>query len=163
MLQARLPARALARLAAVTDGAVRAGPLLGIPSLLRELGQDPDAILREAGLDPRLLDDPENVIGFAAMGRLAVRCAERTGCPHFGLLAGQRMGPEALGLVGLLIEHSPDVGGALRNLVLHLHLHDRGAVPVLMVEGDRRSSVTPSISRGWRAPGISTTLPSPLA
>ena len=71
------------------------------------------------------------------MGRLLVHCAERTGCPHFGLLAGQRMGPEAMGLVGLLIEHSPDVGGALHNLVLHLHLHDRGAVPVLVVEGER--------------------------
>ena len=30
--------------------------------------------------------------------------------------------------------HSPDVGSALRNLVFHLHLHDRGAVPNLSVE-----------------------------
>ncbi|MGE5152930.1 MAG: hypothetical protein ACM3ST_02840 [Bdellovibrio bacteriovorus] len=36
-----LPPKALAQLAAVTDGAVRLGPLLGIPALLRELDQDP--------------------------------------------------------------------------------------------------------------------------
>ena len=64
-------------------------------------------------------------------------CAAATGCPHFGLLLGQHTGLEALGLVGNLVEHSPDVGKALQNLVLHLHLHDRGAVPILTIEGDR--------------------------
>jgi AraC-like DNA-binding protein len=34
-------------------------------------------------------------------------------------------------LVGFLVQHSPDVGTALRNLLLHLHLHDQGAVPTL--------------------------------
>ena len=47
---------------------------------------------------------------------------------------GQRAGLSSLGLIGLLAQHSPDVGSALRNLVFHLHLHDRGAVPNLSVE-----------------------------
>lgn len=34
---------------------------------------------------------------------------------------------------GLLVKNSPDVGTALRSLVQHLHLQDRGAVPTLSV------------------------------
>jgi hypothetical protein len=32
------------------------------------------------------------------------------------------------------MQHSPDVGSALRNLVLYLQLRDRGAVPILVVQ-----------------------------
>ncbi len=64
-------------------------------------------------------------------------CVARTGCPHFGLLVGQRSGLNSLGLPGLLIRHSPDVGAALRSLVTHLYLQDRGAVPTLAVDGKR--------------------------
>jgi AraC-like DNA-binding protein len=105
--------------------------------LLRELGQDPAEVFREAGVDIGLLEDPENCIGFRALGRLLARCALRCSCDHFGLLVGEHRGLDALGLVGMLVQHSPNVGGALRNLVLHLHLHDRGAVPIATVEGDR--------------------------
>jgi hypothetical protein len=139
MVATTLPTRALAQVASGTDGAIRVGPLLGIPPLLSELGLDPGAVILEAGVDPGPFDDPENFIGFAAMGRLLAHCATRTGCPHFGLLAGKCMGLEALRLVGMLMERSPDVGSALNNVVLHLHphLHDRGAVPTLTVEGER--------------------------
>jgi len=136
-LPRKLPPRALAQLAAVTDGALRVGPVMAVPSLLRELGQDPAEVFQEAGVDLRLMDDPENFLGFRALGRLLALCALRSGCDQFGLLAGERRGLEALGLVGMLIQHSPTVGSALDNLILHLHLHDRGAVPFLRIEGDR--------------------------
>ena len=100
MVATILPPKALAQVASVTDGAIRVGPLLGIPPLLSELGLDPGAVILEAGVDPSLFDDPENFIGFAAMGRLLAHCATRTGCPHFGLLAGQRMGLDCVGARG---------------------------------------------------------------
>ena len=121
---------------AVSDGWLRVGPLVEIPQMLRELGVDPAEIMADAGLDLNLFDDPENTIPFAALGRLLKWCATRTRCPHFGLLLGQKGGLFSLGLVGLLARHSPNVGSALRNLILHLHLHDRGAVPVLSIERD---------------------------
>jgi AraC-like DNA-binding protein len=133
MRKVQLPPEALAQLASVTDGAVRTGPLLGIPGLLRELGQDPDTVLAAAGLDPHSLDDPEGVIDFSALGRLTQHCVEATGCPHFGLLWGQRTCLSAMGLVGMLGQHSPDLGTALRNVILYFHIHDRGAVPRLAV------------------------------
>lgn len=74
------------------------------------------------------------MIPFATVGRLLKLCAARTQCPHFGLLIGQRSGPDCLGVVGLLAQTMPDVGSALRSLIFHLHLHDRGAAPFLSVE-----------------------------
>ena len=41
-----------------------------------------------------------------------------------------------LGLVGLLVKYSPDVGTALRSLVRYFHLHARGAAVTLTVDGD---------------------------
>jgi AraC-like DNA-binding protein len=37
--------------------------------------------------------------------------------------------------VGFLVQHSPDLGTALRSLVRYLHLHVRGAAPSLAVNG----------------------------
>jgi len=39
-----------------------------------------------------------------------------------------------LGLIGRLGQNSAEVGAALSNIVAHLHLHDRGAVPTFTIE-----------------------------
>jgi AraC-like DNA-binding protein len=115
---------------------MRVSILTELPSLLREMGQDPDRLLDELGLDPVLLIDPENILPFRVTGNLLSHCVTRTGCPHFGLLLGQRGGTATLGMVGLLARSSPDVGSALRNLIKHLHHHDQGAVPNLSFKGN---------------------------
>lgn len=120
----------------ISDGQVRVEPLVGILQVLRELGADPIEVMTSVGLHPDLFDDSENTMLFATAGRLLKGCAARTQCPHFGLLVGQRAGPASLGLAGHLLLHSPDVGSALRALILHLHLQDQGAVPGLSVEQD---------------------------
>jgi AraC-like DNA-binding protein len=119
------------------DATVRIGPVLAVPAVLESLGADPAAVLAEAGLDAKLFDDPDNLIGYAARGRLLGCCVASTGCRHFGLLLGQQGGLDAFGLVGLLVKYSPDVGSALRGLVRYMHLHVRGAVVGLAVTGDR--------------------------
>ncbi len=128
-----LPPEASAQLAAVLDGFVRVGSLVGIPRLLRELGADPHGVCASSGVDLRLLDDPESTMSFNAAGRLLAACTEATGRDHFGLLLGQREGLDGLGLVGMLGACSPNLEQALRSMVLHLHLHDRGAIPDLDV------------------------------
>lgn len=134
---APLPENAAKQIAAVSDCAVRARPVVGAAGLLRELGRDPSAVFAAAGLDAKLLDDPEGVVPFAAVGRLLETCADAAGCPHFGLLLGQRCGIECLGPVGALVRHSPTLKQALCNIVLHLYLHDRGAVPTFsLVDGE---------------------------
>ena len=110
-----------------------------IPAVLRSLGADPAQVFADARVDLALFDDPEDLISFAARGRLVRQCVSATGCAHFGLLVGQRNGLDHLGLVGLLVKYSPDVGSALRSLVRHFHLRVRGAVVTLALDGDAAS------------------------
>lgn len=114
---------------------VRVAPLASVPALLRHMGANPIRILKSVGIDPRLFEDPENQIALVVAGRLLEACAQRTGCPHFGLLVGQQGGLASLGLLGTLMEHSPTVDAALRNLTVHMHLRTRGGVPTRTVEG----------------------------
>ena len=64
-------------------GYIHLGVSKEIAPTLRELGVDPDPVIREAGLDPRLFDDAMSVIPFAALGRLYTLCVARTGCAAF--------------------------------------------------------------------------------
>jgi AraC-like DNA-binding protein len=114
---------------------LRIGATMALPAVLRGLGANPAEVLAEAGFDLKLFDNPDNRISYAARGRLLAYCATRTGCQHLGLLVGQQAGLHSLGLVGLLVKYSPDVGKALRSLVRFLHLHVRGAVSNLDTEG----------------------------
>jgi len=111
--------------------------VLAVPDVLRQLGADPAEVLREAGIDPALFDNPDNRLSHAARGRLFSRCVARTGCRHFGLLVGQEAGLRSFGLVGLLVKYSPDVGAALCSLLRFFHLHNRGGTVELAVEGNR--------------------------
>ena len=107
-----------------------------VPAVLRSLGADPVAVLAEAGFGLELFDDPDNLITYAARGRLMAHCAARTGCQHFGLLVGQQLGLHSLGLAGYLVKASPNVGAALRSLERFQHLHVHGAVMPLKSDGD---------------------------
>lgn len=126
----------LAELGLVTEGAVRMAPLLRLPRLLAEHGVDADAAIREVGCDPALFTDPENTIDFFAVGRLLAHTAKVTGNPYPGLELGHRSGLDVLGAVGGAVRYAPDLGTALRALMLHFHLHDRGAVPSLQETHD---------------------------
>jgi AraC-like DNA-binding protein len=112
-------------------GYIQLGVATEIAPTLRGFGLDPDPVIQEAGLDPRLFDDGASVIPHAALGRLLTLCLARTHCPHFGLLVGQRATILSLGLIGRLMQHSETVGEALRALVANLSTQDRVAVPSL--------------------------------
>jgi AraC-like DNA-binding protein len=118
------------------EATLRIGGTLALPAVLRKLGFDPATVLAEAGFDPRVFDDPDNRISYAARNRLLAHCADRTACAHFGLLVGEQGSLESLGLVGLLLKVSPDVGAALSGLVRYAHIHVRGAVVTLAADGD---------------------------
>lgn len=100
------------------------------PDVLKHLGVDRSVVLAAAGIDPKRLQEPESSISYAAMGQLLTRCVALSRCPHFGLLVGARQGLSSLGVVGFLVQHSPDVGTGLKNLVAHMHHFQRGAVAV---------------------------------
>ena len=114
-------------------GYIHPGVAREIAPTLRAFGIDPDPLIREAGLDPRLFNDGTNVIPHTALGRLLTLSVDRTNCPHFGLLVGQRATILSLAMVGRLMQHSDTLGEALRALVANLSIQDRGAVPALSI------------------------------
>lgn len=117
---------------AAVDGEVRIGPVAAIPDVLRQFGVAPSLPFARAGVPVSTFRDPENRIAFEALGLLMAECASATACDHFGLLVGERFELEGLGEIGHLMRNSATVGDALRALLLHLYLHDRGAVPILI-------------------------------
>ena len=107
---------------------------MGVPEVLRSLGADPVEVLSAVGIGVELFDNPNNRISFVARGRMMAHCAARTGCPHFGLLVGEKAGLSSFGFVGLLARYSPNVELALGSLIRFMHLHVKGATTTLAVE-----------------------------
>jgi AraC-like DNA-binding protein len=132
-MQQALPRTPDAKPRLVREGELRVAPLAPLPAILRERGVDPPEVFASAGLDIDILHDPDNPVPFATVGRVMAIAERRTGCAHIGLLVGERHALPVLGLVGRVARNSADVGSALRSLIAHLHLHDRGAVPTLWV------------------------------
>ena len=110
----------------------RAGGLVTVPQLLRELGVDPAEVLTAAGLDPHALDQPEGRVPVQAIDRLLGACVQHTGCEHFGLLVGQRWQLSHFGRLAQLMEAAATVGEALHGFSVLQHLNsDMGAAFVI--------------------------------
>jgi AraC-like DNA-binding protein len=116
-------------------GTVRIGPVIAIPEVLVEFGIRPQRAFSMARVDHRLFQNADSRISFEALGRLLDSCVTLTHCSHFGLLIGERFNLKGLGALGYLMSNSSTVEDALRNLLLHLYMHDRGATPVLLRPG----------------------------
>ena len=120
-------------------GTIRAGNASGIPAALREFGAEVGPLLRQFGLPADLFDDPERVMPYASFGGLLARCAEVSGCAHFGLRAGMRGGLGWLGRVGFVARHSPNVRAALQGVAATLHHTDTGGEAVLRGDAEEAS------------------------
>ena len=108
--------------------------VMAIPLVLKYLGADPARVFSEAGVDLSLFDDPESLISLDALGQLVKHAVDTSGCQYFGLLVGQQGGLQSLGLVGLMVRFSPDVGTALRRLGQYIHLYHGGQVTAVLEE-----------------------------
>jgi len=119
----------------LAPGSVRVGILKAIPGLLRTHSSVPfEKICTELGIDPNLLENPENSISFQKVGRLFELCVSYTGISHFGLLLGQQAGPAEVGPLAELGAYSPNVRSGLRRMIVHVSIHDRGGAPILTEE-----------------------------
>ena len=110
---------------------VRVRNLAGILPTLAELGADPDAVIRQAGVDPKLFADLDAVISFTALGRLVTGCVATTACECFGLRVGMKTRPTGLGLTGLVSIHSPTVREGLEVITATLQTSDTGGATFL--------------------------------
>jgi AraC-like DNA-binding protein len=128
----RLYQRQKSRLASADENYQRVGGLVVIPGLLREMGVDPSAILSRAGVEMSALDHVEARIPYVSMGRLFQECALATGCPHFGLLAYERVGISHLGVPGELMRYSATLRAGLQTFAAYQHLNSQGMATFLL-------------------------------
>ena len=113
----------------------RVGGFAGLPMLIRQLGVDPAAALREAGLALDALDRPDRRVPYAALARLLRVAAEKTECAHFGLLAGRMWRTGDLGVLGEIVRNSATVADALEALTVYQHLNSGGGLVFLFERG----------------------------
>ncbi len=114
----------------------RVGGLVEIPGLLRELGADPAQVLASAGLDAQALGHIDQRLPVDATDRLLAACVQQTGCPHFGLLAGQRWNLAHQGVIADLMHCAPTVGDALHSFTLVQHGNSDMGVAFVLEEED---------------------------
>jgi hypothetical protein len=107
---------------ALPAGMAYMGPIADVPSVLAQLGADVEEVFAEAAVDLSLCEHRNNQISALAVERLLLLCADRTMCPHFGLLVGQRANVVSLGPLGTLMRFSDTLGDALRRLEQHLQI-----------------------------------------
>jgi len=112
-------------------------PLQPIPQILAEFGVDSAPVFARAGLDLRVLDDPENRVPLATVALLCDECERATGCSHIGLLIGQRGGVESLGPIAEAALLAGTVREALNAYFARMHLLNRGAAMIMHTRGQR--------------------------
>lgn len=99
---------------------IRGSSLAGFTELVAELGHDPDALLRRAGIRPQDAGDHDTFLPYRALAVVLEDAAQVTGAPDFGRQLALRQGIEILGPVGLAARTAPTVGEALRICSVYL-------------------------------------------
>jgi AraC-like DNA-binding protein len=123
-------------------GMVRAAGLLGFRRLVEELSGDADALLRAAGIGPRVLESPESLLPYAAMIRLLEDAAVRLDCPNFGLRLAAYQDVRILGPAAMIGLYSDTVGESLKAIGTYFYAHATGGAVGLAGAGATSCDVT---------------------
>jgi AraC-like DNA-binding protein len=115
---------------------VRSAGLRAAIEHLRDLGHDPEPVLRASRLTLDFFLNPDGEAPLAAALELLDGCAKLSGLPHFSLMAGARNGLPTLGVFGHLALTAPDVRTAIEDVIGFLSVFDRVASARLTIQGD---------------------------
>jgi hypothetical protein len=113
---------------------VRVAALEGLGGLVSEAGVDYAVLLRQQGIDPLMLDDPDNRLAFAQMVRLFDAAAAVTQDDCLGLHLGAAQAIHVAGVLGYAIQACPDVRTQIGHVTRYFALHQDGAVMDMRVE-----------------------------
>ncbi len=120
--------------AGLSDYQLRAAGFEGYSALVRELGGDPAPLLRQAGVDPAWLENPDHPVPYLAFLSALRLGSQATATPHFGLLLSRKQRFSMLGAVGFATREAPSVQAAIDNLNRFLPVHNQAARTTLVVE-----------------------------
>jgi len=102
---------------------LRATNLWGYRDLVRDLGGDPDALLRRHGIAPGVDQQEDAFIPFAAMAALLEDSADSLACPDFALRLSSWQGLDILGPVAVIARNSATVRDAFASIARFLFVH----------------------------------------
>ena len=103
---------------------IRSAVLTSFPDLAASCGLDARALLADAGLPQRCLDDPDLKVPARAVAQLLELAARRGKEPAFGLRLAESRRLSNLGPLGLLVRDEPTLRDALEAVMHHLHVHN---------------------------------------
>lgn len=103
---------------------VRAACLTHFEAVARAGGLDPWQLLRQAGLPPASLTDPDLKIPAQAVRALLEEAAGRSGQEAFALLMAEGRRVSNLGVLGMLLREEPTLRQALQTIVSHSRTHN---------------------------------------
>jgi AraC-like DNA-binding protein len=113
---------------------IRARALTGFTTLVGAQGGDSAAMLKAFGIDPHLLDNPENPLPLAQVARLIDHAASALDVPDFGLRLAAYQDISVTGAVAMIVRNSATLAEALDAFARNLCYHTPGAS--LRVEKD---------------------------
>jgi AraC-like DNA-binding protein len=104
---------------------MRAATLANYLEVASSVGLDGPRMLRQAGISPAALADPESRLPASAVIGLLDRSAELSGCENFGLLMAEARSFTSLGPLTLLLERLPNVREVVRaSIDFQRHMND---------------------------------------
>lgn len=93
---------------------VHADALRFFPELVKDLGGEPEALLRSAHIDPQVLSKRGAILEYRAMVNLFEIAAAKLRCADFGQrLAALQGGTRVMGPIGVVMKNSKTLGQAL--------------------------------------------------
>lgn len=121
----------------------RAAKLAGLVEIAAERGADVEIMMREAGLHPAALKNPETAIDYGGFCELLRRCALAWDLPDIGLRMIRYQQIDFLGPVALVTRMERTVRGALQAIIANLVLHANATVAVFeeAADGDTASLI----------------------
>jgi AraC-like DNA-binding protein len=102
---------------------IRATNLLGFSDLVRQLGGDPQRLLRQYGIQPGIEYVEDAFVSYVALARMIAQAAEDLACPDFGLRLSAWQGIDILGPVAVIARNSDTVLDAFWAIGRYLYLH----------------------------------------
>ena len=97
--------------------------LTNYAALAQAAGLDPEAMLREVGIDPALLKNPDVKVSSEAVGLLLEHSAQRSGWEDFGIRLAESRPFLVLGPLAFLVREQRNVRASLQVLSNYIHLH----------------------------------------
>ncbi len=105
---------------------IRASCLLQFKELVTELGADPDAILRHAGLPPEDAGRPDRFISLRSAVQALETAADATSTPEFGRRLAARRSIETIGPLGVAAQSEANLSAAIGVFSTFISTHSPG-------------------------------------